>query len=363
MPINPAPVLHIVVTPQPGFTTGSQPQQPLPYILNVQEPPFNAKGDGVTDDRGAIQKALDAAQGGHAVFLPSGRYFVSSNGYGGLSLPSNAHFYGNGASSVIVYTNAGAAIYAQSRTNVVVRDLCVDEMNLGVRGIELRACQDSSVIGSWVMHSKGYSVYLHHLNYNQRCQRCTVQGCHVIDNHDVGIELRGATGCSVIGNTVSTAGGTTENPGFHVSYIAWDGASDCVIANNISEGVRTNSTFVSYEIDGVEGSEAPWDTHDILVENNVSRYASTAVVVYGEPKVPNHPRHIRVQGNLFSHPRDCGMMIANCSEIVFSDNSITGSCGVLDVRCPPLYPWFGTVTNLVCHGNTMNGILTNLLPP
>lgn len=326
------------------------------YILNVKEPPFNAKGDGKTDDRKAIQQALNQAgvTGEGAVYLPSGHYRVTSGGYGGVGLQNNVMFYGNGASSVIVYTNLGPAIYAIGKTNVLVRDMAVDERGIGVRGIELRACKDSTVADCWVMHSKGYSIYLHHQDYNARCERCTVQRNHVIDNHDVGIELRGAIGCSVLGNTVSSAGGD----GFHVSYIAWDGATDCWIGNNISTGVGTNTNFVSYEIDGVEGSEAPWDTQRITIANNISRGAATGIVVYGEPKVPNRPRNIVVQGNTISDPSKCAVMVANCSNVILADNVATCGLGVmpLDVRCPPLYPWFGAVTNLTCHGNTVNGI-------
>lgn len=326
------------------------------YVLNVKEPPYRALGNGYTDDRPAIQRAINDAfvTGIGAVYLPSGRYFVSSNGYGGLALRDKTMLYGNGASSIILYTNKGAAIYALARTNVLVRDLAVDEQGLGVRGIEFRGCLHSSVIGCWVLHSRGYSVYFHYLDFAHRCELCTVQECHVIDNNDVGIELRGATGCSVLGNTVSSAGGE----GFHVSYIAWDGATDCLIANNISEGVTTNSNFVSYEIDGVEGAGAPWETDRIIISNNVSRGAATAVVCYGEPQVPNRPRNIRFRGNLIANPTVCAFMIANSSNITLSDNTVICAPGVLplDVRCPPLYPWFGMVTNLTCHGNTVNGI-------
>jgi hypothetical protein len=47
-------------------------------VLNVREAPFNAAGDGVTDDRAAIQAALDAVPpAGGAVFFPPGDYAVS----------------------------------------------------------------------------------------------------------------------------------------------------------------------------------------------------------------------------------------------------------------------------------------------
>ena len=44
-----------------------------PGAINVKSAPYNAKGDGVTDDTGAIQKAIAENE---IVFLPKGRYRV-----------------------------------------------------------------------------------------------------------------------------------------------------------------------------------------------------------------------------------------------------------------------------------------------
>lgn len=49
--------------------------------LNAQNPPYGAKGDGATDDTGAIQAALNsaAANGGGIVFLPRGNYRIATH--------------------------------------------------------------------------------------------------------------------------------------------------------------------------------------------------------------------------------------------------------------------------------------------
>jgi hypothetical protein len=44
--------------------------------INVKDAPYGAKGDGTSDDRPAIQAALDAVGGGGAVFFPPGDYVV-----------------------------------------------------------------------------------------------------------------------------------------------------------------------------------------------------------------------------------------------------------------------------------------------
>lgn len=50
------------------------------HLCNVTSPPFNAIGDGTTDDTAALQRAIDACGNrteGGTVLLPSGKTFVS----------------------------------------------------------------------------------------------------------------------------------------------------------------------------------------------------------------------------------------------------------------------------------------------
>ncbi|WP_219638788.1 discoidin domain-containing protein [Cohnella sp. CFH 77786] len=62
-------------------------------FYNVKAAPYNAKGDGRTDDRAAIQSALTDAgnAGGGTVFLPPGSYKISTT----LSVPSGVELRGS----------------------------------------------------------------------------------------------------------------------------------------------------------------------------------------------------------------------------------------------------------------------------
>jgi len=52
---------------------------PCKSIINIKKPPYNAKGDGKTDDTTAIQKALSDMMGQHQMlYFPAGDYIVSS---------------------------------------------------------------------------------------------------------------------------------------------------------------------------------------------------------------------------------------------------------------------------------------------
>lgn len=73
---------------------------------------FGAKGDGVTDDTAAIQKALDSLTHGGIVNLPAGRYLISA----ALTVPGGTTLLGEGArwessaTGLIVAKNGFSAI-------------------------------------------------------------------------------------------------------------------------------------------------------------------------------------------------------------------------------------------------------------
>lgn len=62
-------------------------------VVNVTLPPYSAKGDGVTDDTAALQKAIDDWQGsGRTILLPAGTYSVTKTL---RYTPAKGHGYNN----------------------------------------------------------------------------------------------------------------------------------------------------------------------------------------------------------------------------------------------------------------------------
>jgi hypothetical protein len=68
-------------------------------VFNVKLDPYNAVGDGVTDDTAAIQAAIDAASGG-SVFLPAGQYVITTT----LTVSERTSIAGVGYESQILHT-------------------------------------------------------------------------------------------------------------------------------------------------------------------------------------------------------------------------------------------------------------------
>lgn len=59
----------------PGISDGIP---SYPVCANVKNAPYNAKGDGVSDDTSAIQNAINDCPSGQAVYIPSGTYRLTS---------------------------------------------------------------------------------------------------------------------------------------------------------------------------------------------------------------------------------------------------------------------------------------------
>jgi hypothetical protein len=95
-------------------------------IFNVKSPPYNATGDGVTNDTVAVLAAMTAlnANGGGVLYFPAGAYLLSStifySGSGGMTIQGEA-----AVASRIVSTNGSAAIIAIS-TTLGFRDISIE---------------------------------------------------------------------------------------------------------------------------------------------------------------------------------------------------------------------------------------------
>lgn len=75
-----------------------------PIGITATTSPYNARGDGVTDDTSAIQSALNNCSSGTAVYLPAGNYRITSE----LIVRENTVLRGAGADKTVISLDTGA---------------------------------------------------------------------------------------------------------------------------------------------------------------------------------------------------------------------------------------------------------------
>ena len=119
---------------------GSQgPTGPSPFPFDVTNPEYGSAGDGVADDRPAIQAAIDATAGKGIVYLPAGDYLLNTTGPN--LLPADADGLvikgaGRGLTRVILTATCPGFLTFdrtadhQTFQNITVEDLTVDADNV-----------------------------------------------------------------------------------------------------------------------------------------------------------------------------------------------------------------------------------------
>jgi hypothetical protein len=92
-------------------------------IINAKDGPFNATGDGTTNDLTALQAAVDALPAGKGtVYIPAGTYNLGADASGlivqgsGITIIGDSAGSGN-AGTTLLYTGAGAALGINPQTS------------------------------------------------------------------------------------------------------------------------------------------------------------------------------------------------------------------------------------------------------
>ncbi len=170
--------------------------------LNVRHAPYNAAGDGIADDRNAIQSAIDDCYvaGGGYVYLPAGTYIMDS---GSLNLKDNVNLMGAGMFATTIKLGNGVNVPVISDDLAGVNNTYafgrVLLSNLGIDGNQVHNPAGSEGIFTSAYFSTFENLYIrncrtHGIRFGfeglvNNASQNRVVGCRITNCADAGIYL------------------------------------------------------------------------------------------------------------------------------------------------------------------------------
>lgn len=139
--INKTNPLKPVIT-STGVSTGN-----MNGIIDVTQAPYNAVGDGATDNTTALQNAInDSAATRKSVWIPGGIYVT-----GTLLFPDNVSFIGNGSQTTALVQKAGVSTGLLKTTRfdaLVANPSGLNNLNITIEGMTLDGNRGNSTGGT-----------------------------------------------------------------------------------------------------------------------------------------------------------------------------------------------------------------------
>ncbi len=326
----------------------------IPSGTSVRSAPYNAKGDGVTDDTAAIQACINVAAGtGGTVVVPDGTYMINpvvGSGIWGLMLGSNMTFAMTSGATLkaigvssstygILCSNGGSNITISGGNIVGERATHTGSGGESGMGIYLNA-SNVTVTGVTVSECWGDGFYVCDNSSNITFTNCV--GNH---NRRQGLSITAGNTFLVTGCTFSNTTGTDPQCGIDIEPngsvpVTGVHITNCQIFNNVGGGVQqgnvgnvaSGTLLENCNIYGNggggynDGGIRFVETHDNTIRNNqVHNNLNGGIRLESNAGIgcPN----TNVTGNTVTNNTGYGITAELCNGSVITGNTISGNSG------------------------------------
>jgi hypothetical protein len=317
-------------------------------VFDVKTAPYNGRGDGVTDDTVAIQRAInDVKRSGGTVYVPAGTWMFSTLRVRG----ANCVIQGAGKDATILKAIAGTAATlisfggATAAPNSAIKDLTIDASGANVGsnyalllynssssevanihiisayniGIGFAFCRALRIHDSVVEDSRnGQSI----LTNDSDCSGTRISNCSVFNSAKDAIQIlqseETVDHCYISGVDRSSSGN------FAGVYVARGstGARQCTISNNIIRGCSSVGIDVSFgagrSVKG-EGVTGPDESEGIRVIGNDCSNNLGGGISTGSNGTLVAKNICRDNGSP-QKPNSCGVGVVDAKNVIIKEN-------------------------------------------
>lgn len=348
---------------------GCAPAPTSSLVVNVRAVAYGAKGDGVTDDTAAIQRAVNAVAGtGGTVGVPDGTYMVNAVAQGsmGIRLGSNMTLRLSPGAVLKAIPNASAnyailAVSFANRVNIVGGTLLGERSahtgSRGEWGMGLSISNSDQVVVDGVTAKEcwGDGFYI-----TDRSTNVTL--CHVTADHNrrQGLSVTSVDGLVVRSSTFKNTAGTEPECG--IDFEPNDGqtinnalVTGCTLANNAGSGFQCgfSETFTSPRI-----------TNTVFDSNTCAGNGLNPVSGgYRRGVYVDHSfGTVTVSNNTITGTRGQGILVSRSPNTIVKGNRVSGTLvvgGNTRNTGGGIYIWaspHSSITNNTVSGNATTGI-------